>query len=141
VIVVVGWYAPSSVSGGKQFQAISPRRILDTHLGIGEPTGKVLRNGTVVVKVAGKGRVLPKSAKAVLLNLTSSSGKLAAYRTSWPSGLSWPAGSDITLTKGTNTSNLVIVRVRHKGKKKGKINLRNYAKKTHLVADIVGYYR
>jgi hypothetical protein len=137
IIDVIGWYAPSSVSGGRQFQAISPRRILDTRLGIGAPKGYVHRDGTVVVKVAGKGRVLPKTAKAVLLDLSSSSGHIGAYRISWPAGLAWPGGSDFYLTNGTTTANLVLVRVRHKGK----INLRNYAKKTSLVADIVGYYR
>ena len=141
VVDVIGWYAPSSVAGGKLFQATSPHRVLDTSTGIGAARASVHRDGTVVVKVAGKGRVLPKSARAVLLNLTSSSLKMLTYRTSWPAHPTWPSSSDVYLTKGRATSNLVLVRVRHGGKKKGKINLRNYAKKTNLVADIVGYYR
>jgi N-acetylmuramoyl-L-alanine amidase len=141
VVDVIGWYAPSSVAGGKWFQSISPRRILDTRAGIGAAAGSVAKNGRVVVKVAGKGRILPASARAVLLTVTSSSTKMLTYRTSWPSGFKWPDASDIYLTKGRNTANLVLVRVRHSGKKKGKINLRNYAKRTHLVVDIVGYYR
>ncbi len=141
VVDVIGWYASSSVAGGKLFQATSPHRVLDTNTGVGAARAVVGRDGTVVVKVAGKGRVLPKSARAVLLNLTSSSMKMLTYRVSWPAHPTWPASSDIYLTKGRATSNQVLVRVRHGGKKKGRINLRNYAKKTNLVADIVGYYR
>jgi hypothetical protein len=141
VVDVIGWYASSSVAGGKRFQAIAPRRVLDTSTGLGAPKAAVHRDGTIVVKVAGKGRVLPATARAVLVNLTSSSMKMLTYRTSWPAHPTWPASSDVYLTKGRATSNLVLVRVRHGGKKKGKINLRNYAKRTHLVADIVGYYR
>ena len=141
VVDVIGWYASSSVAGGKLFQATSPHRVLDTNTGVGAARAAVGRDGTVVVKVAGKGRVLPKSARAVLLNLTSSSMKMLTYRVSWPAHPTWPATSDIYLTKGRATSHQVLVRVRHGGKKKGRINLRNYAKKTNLVADIVGYYR
>jgi hypothetical protein len=132
VVDVIGWYAPSSVAGGKRFQATSPHRVIDT---------SVARDGTLVVKVAGKGRVLPKTARAVLLELTSSSMKMLTYRVAWSAHPTWPASSDVYLTKGRATSHLVLVRVRHGGKKKGRINLRNYTKKTNLVADIVGYYR
>jgi hypothetical protein len=70
----------------------------------------------------------------------SADNAVLTYRVSWPRP-TWPASSDIYLTKGRATSHQVLVRVRHGGKKKGRINLRNYAKKTNLVADIVGYYR
>jgi N-acetylmuramoyl-L-alanine amidase/FlgD Ig-like domain len=141
LVDVIGWYAPTSVAGGQRFQAIAPRRVLDTSAGIGAAKGSVRRNGTVVVTVAGTGRVLPSSARAVLLNLISTSKKMQTYRTSWPAHPTWPSWSDIYLTKGRATSNLVLVRVRHGGRKDGKFSLRNYAKKTNLVADVVGYYR
>jgi hypothetical protein len=141
LVDVIGWYAPTSVAGGQRFQAIAPRRVLDTSTGIGATKGSVHRDGTIVVKVAGTGRVLPSAARAVLLNLTSTSMKLQTYRTSWPAHPTWPSSSDVYLTKGRATSNLVLVRIRQGGKKQGKFSLRNYAKKTNLVADVVGYYR
>jgi hypothetical protein len=141
VVDVVGWYAPASVAGGKRFQAIAARRVLDTRTGIGAKRASVAKNGTIVLNLAGKGRILPASASAVLLNLSATSTKMAGYRTSWPRSLKWPKSSDVYITKGRATSNLVVVRVWRSGKAKGKISLRNYAKRTHLVADVVGYYR
>ena len=127
VVDLVGWYAPTSVAGGKRFQAISPRRVLDTRTGVGAKRASVRRNGTIVVQVAGKGRILPSSASAVLLNLSATSTDMAIYRTSWPKSLKWPKASDVYITKGRATANLVLVRVGQSGKAKGKISLRNYA--------------
>jgi N-acetylmuramoyl-L-alanine amidase len=141
VVDVVGWYAPTSVGGGKRFQAISPRRVLDTRTGVGVKRALVRHNGAVVVKVAGTGRVLPSSASAVLLNLSATNAKMFTYRTSWPKGLKWPNGSDAYVTTGRATANLVLVRVWRSGKAKGKFSLRNYGPSTNLVADVVGYYR
>ena len=141
VVDVVGWYAASSVAGGKRFQALSARRILDTRTGVGAKRAYVKRGGTVVLAVAGKGRVLPASASAVLLDLSSTGTNLATYRTSWPKGLKWPKASDIYVTSGRTTANLVLVRVGRSGKSKGKISLHNYSGATNLVADVVGYYR
>jgi hypothetical protein len=141
IVDVVAWYAPISVTGGKQFQAIAPRRVLDTSAGIGVTKGSVPRDGTIVVKVAGSGAILPATARAVLLNLTSTSMRMLTYRTSWPVHPTWPSSSDVYLTKGRATSNLVLVRVRQGGTRTGKINLRNYTRRTNLVAYIVGYYR
>jgi hypothetical protein len=141
VVDVVGWYAPTSVAGGKRFQAIAPRRVLDTRTGVGVKRGMVGHNATIVVQVAGTGRALPSSASAVLLNLSATSTKMFTYRTSWPRGLKWPNGSDVYVTQGRATANLVLVRVWRSGKAKGKISLRNYAGTTNLVGDVVGYYR
>jgi hypothetical protein len=141
LVDVVGWYAPTSVAGGKHFQAITPRRVLDTSAGIGVTKGAVPRNGTIVVQVAGAGRILPATARAVLLNLTSTSMRMLTYRTSWPVRPTWPSSSDVYLTRGRATSNLVLVRVRQGGTRTGKISLRNYTGKTNIVAYIVGYYR
>ena len=141
VVDVVGWYAPTSVAGGKRFQATTPRRVLDTNTGIGAPRALVRRDGTIVLTVAGTGQALPSTARAVLLNVTSSSMKMVTYRTSWAARPTFPSSSDSYLIKGRATSHLVLVRVRQGGKRQGKISLRNYAKKTNLVVDIVGYYR
>ena len=141
VVDVVGWYAPTSITGGKRFQAISPRRVLDTRTGTGARRASVGRSGTIVVQVAGTGRILPSSASAVLLNLSATSSNMATYRTSWPRSLKWPNSSDLYITSGRATANLVLVRVGQSGKAKGKISLRNYSVRTNLVADVVGYYR
>ena len=141
VVDVVGWFAPTSVAGGTRLQAISPRRVLDTRTGVGAKRASVHRNGVIVVQVAGTGRVLPSSASAVLLNLSTTGANLVTYRTSWPRRLTWPNGSDAYVTTGRATANLVLVRVGRSGKSKGKISLRNYAGATNVVADVVGYFR
>jgi hypothetical protein len=141
VVDVVGWYAPTSVAGGKRFQAVSPRRVLDTRTGVGAKRALVHHNGTIVVQVAGKGRVLPTGASAVLLNLSATNTRMAIYRVSWPKSLTWPKASDVYFTSGQATANLLLVRVGLSGKAKGKISLRNFTSTTNLVADVVGYYR
>jgi hypothetical protein len=141
VVDLVGWYAPASVGGGQRFQAVSPRRVLDTRAGVGIKRALVRRNATIVVQVSGTGRILPSGTTAVLLNLSASSTGMLAYRTSWPRRLKWPTGSDAYVTTGRATANLVLVRVGRSGKAKGKISLSNYNSTTDLVADVVGYYR
>jgi N-acetylmuramoyl-L-alanine amidase-like protein len=142
VVDVVGWYAPTSVAGGKSFQAMAPRRVLDTRTGTGARKARVGQRKTIAVAVSGKGRALPASASAVVLNLTSTGATArSTYLTAWPAGLRRPTVSDLNVASGRTTANLVVVRIGSSGKSKGKINLYNNSGSTHMVGDIVGYYR
>jgi hypothetical protein len=142
VVDVVGWSAPRSVAGGKSFQAIAPRRVLDTRTGLGAKKARVGRSKAIGVAVSGKGRVLPTGASAVVLNLTSvGSTARSTYLTAWPAGLRRPTASDLNAAAGRTTANLVVVRIGTAGKSRGRINLYNNSGSTHMVADVVGYYR
>jgi hypothetical protein len=142
VLDVVGWYAPTSVAGGKSFQPITPRRVLDTRTGLGAKKTRVGPRRAIGVAVAGTGKILPANASAVVLNLTSTgSTARSTYLTAWPAGVTRPTASDLNVVAGRTTANLVVVRIGTSGKSKGKINLYNNSGSTHMVGDIVGYYR
>ncbi|MDQ1627677.1 MAG: hypothetical protein QOI54_1421 [Actinomycetota bacterium] len=137
VLDVVGWYAPTSVAGGKAFQAVSPRRVLDTRTGLGAKRARVAANRTIALTVRGKGGALPANASAVVMNLTATDASASTYLTAWPAGVPRPTASDLNVLRGRTTANLVVVAIG----RKGRVNLYNRSGSTHLVGDVVGFYR
>jgi hypothetical protein len=136
VVDVMGWYAPTSIAGGKAFQAIAPRRMLDTRAGLGARRASVGARKTLALTVRAKGK-LPASATAVVLNLTATGATGTTWLTAWPAGVRRPLASDLNVLPGRDTANLVVVKIGTKGR----VNLYNAAGSTNLVADVVGYYR
>jgi hypothetical protein len=137
VIDVVGWYAPTAIGGGKAYQAVAPRRVLDTRTGLGAKKARVGKGRTIALTLRGKGKALPANAAAVVMNLTATGATRSTYLTAWPFGLPRPTASDLNVRPGLATANLVVVAIG----KKGRVNLYNRAGSTHLVGDVVGYYR
>ena len=133
---LVGWWAPPEVAKGRLFQPRSAARVLDTRWGVGAPRSAVGAKKVLRVRVAGRGRPVPKGARAVVLNLTALHATRPTYVTAWPLGWSRPKAADLSVPAWRTTSNLVVVRVG----RKNKIGLRNFAGSTHLVGEIVGYY-
>jgi hypothetical protein len=84
VVDVMGWYAPTTIAGGTAFQAIAPRRMLDTRTGLGARKARVGARKTLALTVRGAGR-LPASATAVVLNLTATGATRTTWLTAWPS--------------------------------------------------------
>jgi len=136
VVDVVGWWAPQAVMGGRLFQPRAAARVLDTRTGVGAPRARVGAGGVVRVRVAGKGKPVPGSARAVVMNLTAVDPSRNSFVTAWPNGRARPAFPDLTLRAWRTTANLVVVRVGTKNR----IRVTNRAGSTHLVGDVVGYY-
>jgi hypothetical protein len=113
-------------------RAVSPTRILDTRTGLGSqgklPIGP---NATLRLMVPGIG-----GGGAAVLNVTGTEGTDATFLTLWPSDQQRPTASNLNLTKGATTPNMVVVPIAPDGT----INIYNYSGKTHVIADIVGYY-
>ncbi len=136
VVDVVGWWAPAAVAGGRLFQSKASTRVLDTRSGLGAPRSRVGPGGVVSLAVAGKGKAVPGTARAVVMNLTAVGATKATYVTAWPNGARRPAFPDLSVPAFRTTSNLVVVRVGTKNR----VRITNSTGSTHLVGDIVGYY-
>ena len=136
VVDVVGWWAPAEVVRGRLFQPKAASRVLDTRSGIGAPRARVGAGGVIKVKVAGKGKPVPGSARAVVMNLTALSATRPTFVTAWPNGRRRPAFPDLSVPAWRTTANLVVVRVG----KYNRVRITNGTGSTHLVGDIVGYY-
>ena len=136
VVDVVGWWAPPEIVGGRLFQAVTPRRVLDTRTGTGAPADRVDEKGVVSIGVAGIRRSVPAGTRAVVLQLTALEATEPTFVTAWPRGSSRPAIPDLSVPEWQPTSNLVVVKVGTRGR----VQITNGTGSTHLVADLVGFY-
>ena len=136
VVDLVGWWAPAELVRGRLYQPKAAARVLDTRKGIGADRERVGPNDVIRVRVAGRNRPVPGSARAVVMNLTAVDATQSTYVTAWPQGRRRPAFPDLSVPALRTTSNLVVVKVG----KKNQIKLTNGRGWTHLVGEIVGYY-
>ena len=128
IVDVMGWFTPTMNAG--KFNAITPRRVLDTRfvVGLDEDEAGALRlpadlHGTGIGSVA--------------LNVTVTGTTAASFLSVWPydqppfeltSNLNWPPGRTV--------ANQVIVRV----PEDGRLVFYNAFGFTHLIVDVVGWY-
>lgn len=136
VLDVFGYYSPGGATG---YVPLTPRRVLDTRLGVGAPAGVVLGGRWVDLQVTGGG--VPADATAVVLNVVGTGVQGGTFVTVMPTpdlGEPWtgPATSNLNLYPGRDQANLVTVKVGEGGQVRLFVN--RWA--THLVADIAGYY-
>ncbi|WP_315097930.1 peptidoglycan recognition protein [uncultured Cellulomonas sp.] len=130
VVDVVGWYSSGS---GALFTPIAPVRAFDTRT-----SGSALPAGQVRDFAVGPAAGVPADATSVVLNLTATQQSAwATYVTAWSGEGTRPATSDLNTGSGRDESNLAIVRpssVRT-------IRAYNNLGSTHLVGDVLGYFR
>ena len=136
VVDVVGWWAPAEVTRGRLFQPKAATRVLDTSRGIGIVRGSVAAGKVIKVQVAGKGKPVPGSARAVVMNLTALGATRSTFVTAWPNGRKRPAFPDLSVPARRTTANLVVVRIGAKNR----VRITNGSGSTHLIGDVVGYY-
>jgi hypothetical protein len=137
VVDVVGWFASPKVAGGQLYSPLRPARVLDTRTGRGAPQGFVNSNAAISLGLAGSGRMLPAGATVAVLTLTATRATTGTSLTAWPAGAKIPAVSEVSARPGHTTANLAAVKIGTGGD----INIINHHGTTHVVADIVGYYR
>ena len=121
------------------FITLRPVRILDTRTGKGLPRGTKRKLGpaeTIDVRVTGKGRIPGPDVTAVLLNVTALRPTESGFLAIWPDGDPQPDTANLSFQPGAPASNLVIVKVSGKGL----VKLFNSAGKTHVIADVMGYF-
>ncbi|MFD0571935.1 PKD domain-containing protein [Kitasatospora gansuensis] len=124
----VGYYQEGS---GDRFGALAPSRVLDTRA-VG---GAVVPDGTVSFQVRGAGGV-PADAKSVVLNLTVTEPSSGGFLTAYASGTEQPGTSSLNFSAGQTLANQVVVPIGEDGK----VTVANRAGRSHVVADVFGYY-
>ncbi|AUG79766.1 hypothetical protein CFP65_5053 [Kitasatospora sp. MMS16-BH015] len=127
VVDVMGSYRRS---GGSGFGAVSPVRLLDTR-----KSAALDADSSVSVQVRGVGGV-PDDATAVVLNLTSTGSDAGGYLTAYANWTARPGTSNLNFTAGQTVANQVVVPIGADGK----VAVYNHTGRTHVVADVFGYY-
>jgi subtilisin family serine protease len=130
------WFTVAA--GGDRFTPVEPRRVLDTRTGTGVRAG-VVRPGSPVRLVLG-GVTVPADATAVVLNVTAvgptAKGSLRVYPTPG-AGTAAPTASLLNVVAGEDQPNLATVALG----RSGDVTFATFSATSHVVADVVGYYR
>lgn len=128
---VAGWFPASSA-----LTSVAPSRLLDTREGNGAPAGTVGPGSVTRLQITGRNEV-PAGIGAVVLNMTVTEPTAAGYITVYPTGVERPTASNLNMRPGQTVPNLVIAKVGADGA----VNIFNSAGNSHLVADVVGWFR
>lgn len=135
LVDVTGYFGP-----GAAFQAISPKRMLDTRAGgttidgAGQGGGPAVGGAVTEVQITGRAGV-PSNAVAAVLNVTVTATSDAGYVTAFPCGTTPPTASNINFGTGATVPNGLIVKIGAGGK------VCLFASTgTHLIADVSGYF-
>ena len=130
------WFTVAA--GGDRFTPVAPRRVLDSRSGTGIRAG-VVKPGSPVRLVLG-GVAVPADATAVVLNVTAVSptakGTLRVYPTP-AAGTAAPTASTLNVVAGEDQPNLITVALG----RSGDLTLATFGATSHVVADLMGYYR
>lgn len=134
IVDVFGWVP----RGAASYRGVEPVRILDTRDGFGvcatgcssPGAGSMVR--FAVTNLAG----IPGDARAVALKVTAASATEPTYVTLYPAGMPTPNASNLFVTPGAVTPNLVTAKVGLGGA----VDLFNAAGTTAVVVDVVGYF-
>lgn len=137
IVDVLGYYVPS----GDRFAGVNPMRVLDTRTGpvpARRPLGQKLSGpGSIRVPLADQYGI-PADVSAVVFNITSAEATSAnGFVTAWPSGQPRPDASNLNLQPQFNVSNLAFVKLGTNGA----IDLYTNTGATHLIVDVVGWFR
>jgi hypothetical protein len=129
--------ARAATTPGSTYFPVTPTRLLDTRTGSG-PLGPGASLDLAVVDVAG---VPSSGVTAVVLNVTAVDATAqGSYLTVYPAGGSRPLASNLNVTAGTTSTNLVTVAVPPLGNQAGVVTIYNNAGSVNVVADINGWY-
>ena len=113
-----------------------PRRFADTRATKSPLRGGVPRDFQIV----GTNGLPSTGISTVVLNITVVTPTVGGYLTAYPSGQATPTASSMNYPKGWTGANLVTVRT-GTGSLNGKVRLLTSAGLTHVLVDVVGYYR
>jgi hypothetical protein len=141
VVDVEGYYSTPDQSPGPDglFNPLVPLRLLDTRIGTGAPTAKVLAGATLTLHVTGVGGTagVPASgAAAVVLNVTVTNPTAASFLTVWPSGVAMPLASNLNFRAGQTVPNRVMVGLGTGGS----VSIYNGFGTVDIVADVNGWF-
>ena len=122
-------------SDGAKVRTVRPERLLDTRSGTGAPQQPVGSGNPVTLQVTGRGGV-PSTATAVVLNVTATQVTATSFVTVWPTGTPMSDTSNLNMTAGGTSANLVITKLGAGGT----VDIANAFGEAHLIADVTGYF-
>jgi hypothetical protein len=142
LVDITGWFGPGT-TGGSGFQAITPRRLVDSRNGTGVPAGRIRPEAPIRIQVTGAGvqtiggaaTTVPTNAVAAAINVTSVSSPGAGYITVWPCGVDRPVVSTLNFSAGAIRANGAIAALGTGGT----LCLYSHSP-TDVVVDIVGWF-
>ena len=126
---VAGYYDPGA-SGGLLFRPVLPVRVLDTRPAV--VNGGATRDISLLDGSYG----LPANATAVVVNLTGVTATRPTYLSSYATGTTVPATSNLNLATGQTAASLAFVRIGSAGR----IRVRNDAGDVGVVVDLSGSF-
>lgn len=118
------------------FVPLSPVRILDTRGALGGHNRPLAAGETWTMPVRGLNGV-PNDAAAIVVNLTGTGATSDTFLTAWPSTQGIPATSNVNVVPVGADPNLAVIGIGTDGA----ISLFNSVGSTHVLADLVGYFR
>ena len=127
VVDVLGWFS----AGGSAFQALIPRRVLDTR-----QTSSLVGSTEMDVSIAGVGGVPLSGVGVVALNVTVTNPSGASFLTVWPTGVGRPTASNVNFVGGQTVPNMVIVKLGAGGR----ISLFSPTPSADVVIDVFGWF-
>ncbi len=127
--------ASAPAESTSRYVPMSPTRVLDTRTAVGGHRGKAAARERMLLPIVGGVASVPAEATAVVLNITVTEPEAVGFVTAYPDGAALPDTSSLNIEyPGQTVANLVTV-----GLGTGGVRLFSYPR-THLVADIAGYY-
>ena len=126
-------------SGGGNFYAVTPCRVLDTRNPSGPYGGPALTSGVQrLLMVSGRCGV-PSAARAVSVNATVVNPSGAGYLTFYPGGQAPPVASTLNFAGSQVLANNALLQISAEGELAVSAFVANTGQ-AHLVLDVVGYF-
>ena len=113
---------------------LAPARILDTRSALGAD-GPVGPDSSISVDVTGVGGVPDSGVGAVVLNVTAAEATSDTWLTVFPHGHPMPETSNLNVTEGFVTANMVVATVGDGGL----VDVYNFAGSVELIADVMAW--
>ncbi|MEZ7961973.1 MAG: SpoIID/LytB domain-containing protein [Ilumatobacter sp.] len=120
IVDVSGWFTAEAgaVAAGTGVIGVTPKRVVDTRLGLGWP-GRVAENNPIVINVAGMTATRPdgtlvtasSDVLAVSLNVTATGPSGPGFLTAWPCDEPFPLAASVNYDKGETVGNGVFAGV------------------------------
>ncbi len=133
VVDLGGYYATGAPTAGGGTVSVTPRRVLDTRIGLGASSA-IAAGGSIPLQVTGG--AVPADAAAVLVNLTVAGPSMPGYLAAYPAGVGVTGVSNVNFVAGQTTANLALVKIGNNG---SIAILNGSGAPANVVADVMGY--
>jgi photosystem II stability/assembly factor-like uncharacterized protein len=136
LVVDINGYFGSPASGGLNFYAVTPCRVVDTRNAAGPLGGPIISvDASRTFPITSSACGLPASASAYSFNMTVAPPGFLGYLSVWPAGQAKPNVSTLNDSKGIVTANAALV----PAGTSGSINV-FVLNDTHVIIDTNGYF-